>query len=115
MAGETIINDGISLEEDLNRIIEKMVEQAEQVSNRMSELERAVHIEQEGLREEILRNKQEASRSEKRIKEKWMITLPEIWRKAEQREQRLRDDMQLRWTFFLQEHVLELSILGYLP
>ena len=47
-----------------------MGEQEKQVSNGMSEIDRTVHIEREGLREEILRNKQEASQSEKRLKER---------------------------------------------
>ena len=51
----------------------------------MSELERAVHVERESLlREEINRNRQEVGRSEKRLKE----------RTDEQRELRLRDDME---------------------
>ena len=40
------------------------------MSIRMSELERAVHIERESLREEINRNRQEVGRSEKRLKER---------------------------------------------
>ena len=36
----------------------------------MSELERAVHVERESLREETNRNRQEAGRSEKRLKER---------------------------------------------
>ena len=36
----------------------------------MSELERAVHIEREGLRDEILRHKHKVSQSEKRLKER---------------------------------------------
>ena len=40
------------------------------MSIRMSELERAVHIERESLREEINRNRQEAGRSKKRLKER---------------------------------------------
>ena len=45
-------------------------QQNEQMSIRMSELERAVHVERESLREEINCNRQEASRSEKRLKER---------------------------------------------
>ena len=40
------------------------------MSIRMSELERAVHIERESLREEINRNRQEVGRSKKRLKQR---------------------------------------------
>ena len=40
------------------------------MSIRMSEPERAVHVERESLLEEINRNRQEVSRSEKRLKER---------------------------------------------
>ena len=58
------------LEEALNNIVDNLGEQNEQISIRMSELERAVHIERESLREEINRNRQELGRSEKRLKER---------------------------------------------
>ena len=68
------------------------------MSIRMSELERAGHFERESLREEINRNKQEASRSEKRLKERTdehlAKKLSRLTREAEQRELRLRDDME---------------------
>ena len=73
-------------------------EQNEQMSTRMSELERAVHIERESLREEINRNRQEVGRSEKRLKERTdehiAKNLSRMTREAEQRELRLRDDME---------------------
>ena len=78
--------------------MESLAEQNEQMSIRMSELERAVHIEREGLREEINRNRQEVGRSEKRLKERtdehMAKNLSRMTREAEQRELRLRDDMK---------------------
>ena len=54
-----------------------------------------VHIERYCLRQEIHRNKQEASQSEKILKERkderFARDLPPV---ADQREQRLRDDME---------------------
>ena len=73
-------------------------EQNEQMSLRMSELEWAVHVEGENLRKEINRNRQQVSRSEKRLKERTDEHLAEnlsrMTREAEQRELRLRDDME---------------------
>ena len=64
----------------------------------MSELERAVHVEGENLREEINRNRQEVSRSEKRLKERadehLARNLSRMTRQADQRELRLRDDLE---------------------
>ena len=64
----------------------------------MSELERAVHVVRENLREEINRNRQEVSRSEKRLKERTdehlAQNLSRMTREAELRELRLRDDMK---------------------
>ena len=64
----------------------------------MSELERAVHIERESLLEEINRNRQEVGRSKKRSKERTdehiAKNLSRMTREAEQRELRLRDDME---------------------
>ena len=65
-----LVNNGAALEEALNDIVDSLGEQNEQMSIRMSELERDVHIERESLREEINRNRQEAGRSEKRLKER---------------------------------------------
>ena len=65
-----LVENGASLEEALSNIVGSIGEQNEQMSIRMSELERTVHIERESLREEINRNRQEVGRSEKRLKEK---------------------------------------------
>ena len=48
-----------SIEEDLTNIVGSIGEQNEQMSIRMSELERAVHVERASLGEEINRNRQE--------------------------------------------------------
>ena len=63
-----LVENGAALEEVLNNIVGSIGEQNEQMSIRMSELERAVHIERESLREEINRNRQKVGRSEKRLK-----------------------------------------------
>ena len=65
-----LVDNGAALEEALNNISGSIGEQNEQMSIRMSELERAVHIERESLREEINRNRQKVGRSEKRLKER---------------------------------------------
>ena len=59
-----LVDNGASIEEALTNIVGSIGEQNEQMSLRMSELERAVHVERENLREEINRNRQEVSRSE---------------------------------------------------
>ena len=46
-----LVENGASLEEALNNIVGSMGEQNDQMSIRMSELERAVHVERESLRE----------------------------------------------------------------
>ena len=93
-----LVDNGAALEEALNNIVDSLGEQNEQMSIRMSELERAVHIERESLREEINRNRQEVGRSEKRLKERTdehiAKKLSRMTREAEQRELRLRDDME---------------------
>ena len=93
-----LVNNGAALEEALNNIVDSLGEQNEQMSIRMSELERAVHIERESLREEINRNRQEVGRSEKRLKERtdehMAKNLSRMTREAKQRELRLRDDME---------------------
>ena len=67
------------------------------MSLRMSELERAGHNKRENLRKEINRNRQEVSRSDKRLKERTdehlAKNLSRLTREAEQRELRLRDDI----------------------
>ena len=93
-----LVDNGAALEEALNNIVGSLGEQNEQMSIRMSELERAVHIERESLREEINRNRQEVGRSEKRLKERtdehMTRNLSRMTREAEQRELRLRADME---------------------
>ena len=93
-----LVENGASLEEALSNIVGSIGEQNEQMSIRMSELERAVLIEGESLREEINRNRQEVGRSEKRLKERTdehiAKNLSQMTREAEQRELRLRDDME---------------------
>ena len=73
-------------------------EQNEQIFIRMSELERAVHVERESLGEEINCERQEFGRSEKRLKERTdehlAGNLSRMTREAEQRELRLRDDKE---------------------
>ena len=65
-----LVDNGASIEEALNNIVGSTGEQNEQMSIRMSEQERAVYVERESLREEINRNRQEISSSEKRLKER---------------------------------------------
>ena len=93
-----LMDNGAALEEASNNIVGSLGEQNEQMSIRMSELERAVHIERESLREEINRNRQEVGRSEKRLKERtdehMTRNLSRMTREAEQRELRLRADME---------------------
>ena len=93
-----LVDNGTALEDASNNIVDSIGEQNEQMSIRMSELERAVHVERESLREEINRNRQEVGRCEKRLKEKTdehiAKNLSRMTREAEQRELRLRDDME---------------------
>ena len=93
-----LVDNGVSIEEALTNILGTIGEQNEHMSIRMSELERAVHVERESLRKEINRNRQEVSRSEKRLKERtdehFAKNLSRMTREAEQRELRLRDDME---------------------
>ena len=93
-----LVDNEAALEEDLNNIVGSIGEQKEQMSIRTSELERAVHIEKESLREEINSNRQEVGRSEERLKERTdehiAKNLSRMTREAEQRELRLRDDME---------------------
>ena len=93
-----LVENGASIEEALNNIVGSIGEQNEQISIRMGELERTVHVERESLREEINRNRQEVGRSEKRMKERTdehlAKNLSRMTREAEQRELRLRYDME---------------------
>ena len=52
-----LVDNGVSIEEALTNIVGSIGEQNGQMSIRMSELERAVHVERESLREEINRNR----------------------------------------------------------
>ena len=68
------------------------------MSLRVSELERAFHVERESQQEEINRNRKEVSRTKKSLKE-WMDEhMAKKWSRmtgeAEQRETRLRDNME---------------------
>ena len=58
------------MEEALTRTVDSMGKQSEQISVRLSELEKSVHVERESLREKINSNRQEFKRSEKRLKER---------------------------------------------
>ena len=62
-----LVDNGASIEEALTTIVDSIREQIEHISLRMSELERATHVERESLREEINGNRQEVSRSKKTI------------------------------------------------
>ena len=94
-----LVDNGASIEEALTNIVGSIGgQQHEQMSLRMSELERAVHVEKENLRKDINRNRQEVSRSEKRLKERTdkhlAKNLSQMTREAEQRDLRLKDDME---------------------
>ena len=65
-----LVDIRVSMEEALTRIVDSMGEQSEQMSLRMRDLERAIHVERENLREEFNRNRQEVTRSEKRLMER---------------------------------------------
>ena len=93
-----LVDNGASIEEALTNIVGSIGEQNEQMSLRKSELERAVHVERENLREEINRNRQEVRNSEKRLKERTAEhlakNLSRMTREAEQRKLRLREYME---------------------
>ena len=93
-----LVDNKASIEEALTSILDSIGEQNEQMSLRMSEKERAVHVERKSLREDINRNRQEISRSEKRLKESTdehlAKNLSRMTREAEPREVRLIDDME---------------------
>ena len=83
------VDNGASIEEAVTNIMGSIGEQNEQMSLRISELEKAVHVERENLREEVNRNRQEASRSEKRLNrtdDHLAKNLSRMTREAEQRE-----------------------------
>ena len=52
-----LVDNGASIEEALTNIVDSIGKQNKQMSLRMSELERVVHVERESLREEINRNR----------------------------------------------------------
>ena len=85
-----LVDSGASINEALTNIVGSIGDQNEQMSFRVSELERAVHVEIENLREEINRNRQEVSRREKRLKERtdeYLVkNLSRLTREAEQME-----------------------------
>ena len=93
-----LVDNGASIEEAVTNIVGSIGEQNEQMSIRMSELEKAVHVERESLREEINRNRQKVSRSKKRLKERTdehlAKNLSRMTREEEQRELRLKDVME---------------------
>ena len=93
-----LVDNRASIEEALTNIGGSLGEQNEQISLTLSELERTGHVERENLREEINRNRQEVSRSDKRLKERTdkhlAKNLSRLTREAEQRELRLRDDIE---------------------
>ena len=65
-----LVDNGASIREALTNIVGSIGEQNEQISLRMSELKRSVHVERVNLLEEINRNRQEVSRSENCLKER---------------------------------------------
>ena len=79
-----LVDNGASIEESLTNLMDSIGEQNEKMSL--------------SLREEINRNRQEVSRSKKRLKERTdehlAKNLSRMIRKAEQRELRLRDDIE---------------------
>ena len=72
-----LVDNGKSIEEALTNIVGSIGEQNGQIFIRISELERAVHVERESLREEINRKRHEVGRSEKRLKNTWRRTCRE--------------------------------------
>ena len=91
----TLVDNGASVEEALTNIVGSIGEQNDQMSLRMSELERAVHVERENLREEINRNRQEVSRSEKRLKQRTDEHLAKnLSRMTREEKITMRDDME---------------------
>ena len=56
-----LVDNKASMEENLTRIVHSTCEQNEQMSKRMSELERAVRVERESLWQEIKRNRLEVA------------------------------------------------------
>ena len=94
-----LVDNRAMIEEGLTRIVDSICEQNEQMSLRISELERAVHVERESLREEISRNRQEVSRSEKLLKKRTDEYVAKSFsrkmRETEERERRSRGDTRI--------------------
>ena len=65
-----LVDNGASWKESLTKILDNTVKQNEQMSIRMSELERAVYVERESLREQISRKRQEVHKNENCLKER---------------------------------------------
>ena len=90
-----LVVNGASLEEAFTRIVDSMVEQNDQMSIRMSELEKAVHVERESLREEINNNSQEITKNEKRLRGKmdsyWVRSLSPMTREADERKKKKKN------------------------
>ena len=93
-----LVDNGASTEESLTRIVDSLGEHNEQMSIRMKELERAVHVDRESLREEINLKSLEVSKIEKRLKERTQENLvrnfARMTREPKQREQRSRADLE---------------------
>ena len=96
--GTPLVDNGTTMEEALICIVDSMFEQSEQMSKRMSALERAVHVERGSLREEINRNRQKVDKSEKGLVERegeYMAkNMSRMTRVTEERERRLRGDVE---------------------
>ena len=93
-----LVDNWASNEETLTRIVDTIGEQSNQMSIKMRKLKRAIHVERESLREEINRNRHEVSRSEERLKEmteEYLArSLSRRTREAEEKERRLRGDLE---------------------
>ena len=72
-----LLDNRPSVEEALTKVVDSMGEQTEQVSLIMSELERAVRVERESLREGINRTKQKLVKAKGTCRRRQMITCPE--------------------------------------
>ena len=72
-----LVDNGASIEEALTSIVDSIGVQNEQMSLRMSELERAVQVEREYLSEDINRSRQEVRSQQKRktlgVKDGWIL------------------------------------------
>ena len=93
-----LVDNGASMEEVLTRIVVSMGEQKVNISIKMSELERVVHVQRKSLWEEINRSRQEVNRSENRLKEKTdeylARNLSRMTRDLGERDKKLRADLE---------------------